>query len=306
MHSDPGRNTAPDESVDLEKRADQGFNGPPVTFTLDLEDHRPGPTTAVRYPDLTRRYLDWLDERDIRGTFFVVGDVARWTPDLVSEVADRGHEIGLHNWKHVQIFRLEPDRFRRWARDGKDLLEQLTGREVRGFRCPTGSLLPGTQWCTEILAEVGFTYSASVLPAQSYRVGFPGCPRVPFRWPSGLIELPCPTAGVAGIGTPFIGGVFLRVLPAAVLRHYHRRLHPDEMPWVYIHPYDIDTDEPFYFVPDTPKWGPLFLWANRSKTLDRLDQLFADGAGPPLAERVDALGSQLPMFLPPDTVVAAA
>jgi polysaccharide deacetylase family protein (PEP-CTERM system associated) len=284
---------------------DSGGVGPLVTFTLDLEDHRPGPTTAVRYPELTRRWLDWLDERGIRGTFFVVGDVARWSPDLVLEVADRGHEIGLHNWKHVQIFRLERARFRQWARDGKDLLEQLTGQEVKGFRCPTGSLLPSTQWCTEILADEGFVYSSSVLPAKSYPGGFPGCPHVPFRWPSGLIELPCPTLTVGTGGVPFIGGVFLRVLPTAVGRHYRRRLNPEEMPWVYIHPYDIDTDEPVYFVPDTPKWGPLFLWANRSKTLDRLDQLFAGGAGPPLGERLDALRGQLPMFLPVETVVAA-
>ncbi len=60
-----------------------------MLFTLDLEDHRPDDSVPVRYPDLTGRLLDDLDDWGVRGTVFVVGEVAVESPDLVRRVADR-------------------------------------------------------------------------------------------------------------------------------------------------------------------------------------------------------------------------
>ena len=60
-----------------------------VTFTLDLEDHRPSPDAEERYPALTREVLDFLDARDARGTFFVVGETADDHPDLITDIARR-------------------------------------------------------------------------------------------------------------------------------------------------------------------------------------------------------------------------
>ena len=55
----------------------------PVTFTLDLEDHREHAGQEVRFPQLTRQVLDFLDDRGVRGTFFVVGEIAEQQPELV-------------------------------------------------------------------------------------------------------------------------------------------------------------------------------------------------------------------------------
>ena len=68
--------------------------GDEVTFTLDLEDHRPSTDRPVRYPDLTRRVLDFLDARSVRGTFFVVGELAGTNPDLVREIAGAATRSG--------------------------------------------------------------------------------------------------------------------------------------------------------------------------------------------------------------------
>src|SRR5690606_293026 len=111
------------------------------------------------YPDITRELLDWLDERSIRATVFVVGEVAVADPGLVREVAARGHELGLHNWTHVTLPRQTPEGFRDGVRRGKAVVEDLTGHEVLGFRAPTGSLVPASAWATDVLLEEGYRYS---------------------------------------------------------------------------------------------------------------------------------------------------
>src|SRR5690606_29107754 len=100
----------------------------PLTFTLDLEDHRPpGGAGPARYPAVTRDLLGRLAERGVTGTVFVVGEVAGADPGLVREVAAAGHEIALHGWRHVPLTALDPAGLRADVRRGRDLLEDLTG-----------------------------------------------------------------------------------------------------------------------------------------------------------------------------------
>ena len=54
-----------------------------ITFSLDLEDNLASKDKNKRYPFLTRKVLSFLTEHDIKGSFFVVGNVAREQPDLV-------------------------------------------------------------------------------------------------------------------------------------------------------------------------------------------------------------------------------
>lgn len=260
--------------------------GEQVTFTLDLEDHRPSPDAEERYPTLTRGVLDFLDARSVRGTFFVVGETATAHPDLVREVAARGHEIGLHGWRHEPLTELDPEEFRRETTRGKAVLEDLAGAPVVGFRAPTFSLVPESQWATDVLTDVGFTYSSSVLPARSPLFGDPGVTTAPFRWPSGLIELPCPVARARGVGLPYLGGVYLRAIPDAVSAAARRVVGRDQLLWIYCHPYDFDPDEEFWVVPDAGRLGSRLLWYNRRRTFAKVEAVLRGRAGPPLAERL--------------------
>src|SRR4029450_8705819 len=98
-----------------------------------------------------------------------------------------------------------PDVFREETAHGRDLLAEVGGQEVVGFRAPTFSLTPDTVWATEVLTELGFTYSSSTLPAWSPLFGLPGLPRRPFTWPSGLAELPAPILKVGPLGLAGLG-----------------------------------------------------------------------------------------------------
>jgi polysaccharide deacetylase family protein (PEP-CTERM system associated) len=260
-----------------------------VTFTLDLEDHRPSEDYEERYPALTRSVLDFLAARDVRGTFFVVGETAERHPELVREVAARGHEVGLHGWRHVALTERGPDGLRTDVERGKALLEDLIGRAVLGFRAPIFSLVPASRWATDVLAGAGFAYSSSVLPVKSPLFGDPSLPARPFRWPNGLLELPCPVARLGPLGIPYLGGVYLRALPAVVSRAARRSFGARQLEWIYCHPYDFDAGEPFWVVPEAGRLGSRLLWYNRRGMFAKVEAALGDRAGPPLAERLGAV-----------------
>lgn len=273
---------------------------PPValTFTLDLEDHRPSDRVAPRYPMLVRRLLGWLAQRTIRATVFVVGQVADDHPELLADVAAAGHEIGLHGWTHEPLPEVGPDRFLAETARGKERLETVTGHDVVGYRAPIFSLVPTSRWAPELLSSLGFEYSSSVLPARNPQYGWPGAPTQPFRWPCGLVELPAPIGGVSRLRAPALGGAYLRILPWTVVRQA-RRVQPESaIPWTYCHPYDFDPDEPFWVVPEVGRTGSRLIWFNRKNMLPRLDRLFSDGAAPPLRERVRHLSAEVSTFQP--------
>lgn len=259
----------------------------PISFTFDLEDHRPSRDAwPARFPEYTRRMLDWMDDHGIRATVFAVGEVAADHPDLVREVAARGHEIGLHNWQHLQLFLQTPAEFEAGIRRGKAVLEDITGVEVLGFRAPTGSMTRATSWSLEILAEAGFGYSSSVCPAPNPINGFPGAPRVPFMWSCGMAEFPAPLIGSGRFNLPYLGGTTIRLLPTPLLQVCNR-LTPDTGNTIlYCHPYDFDEDEPFWWVEDVGRLAPL-LWVGRRGMWRKLDRLVAGGTAPPLGEQLD-------------------
>jgi polysaccharide deacetylase family protein (PEP-CTERM system associated) len=261
----------------------------PVTFTLDVEDYTSGPVEP-RALATTRRILAFLADRDVRGTFFVVGEFAEAHAEIVKEIASGGHELGLHGYHHLPLTEADPDAFRRETADARSWMQDTAGQAVLGFRAPTFSLVESTVWATDVLTEIGFRYSSSVLPARSPLYGYPGRPRTPTRWPSGLIELPCPVTDVGPVANPYLGGIYFRVLPWPAVRYGLSHAHPDEMLWAYCHPYDFDPGEPFQKRPDLGPWKSRLQWINRKRMFDRVDRLFAiHPPAPPLGERVDSL-----------------
>jgi polysaccharide deacetylase family protein (PEP-CTERM system associated) len=257
-----------------------------ITFTLDLEDGRESGGDAARFLAVTQRLLAFLAERAVRGTVFVVGELAESHPSLVREVAELGHEIALHAYRHVPLTQLDTATFHADTRTGKALLEDLTGREVVGFRAPIFSLVKSTAWAAEILGELGFAYSSSVLPAKSPLFGFPECPASPFAWPCGLIELPVPVAAIGVAGIPFLGGVYLRVLPWTVVRLGLASCGRRQSLWTYCHAHDFDSDEPFRVIDGLGWAGSRLFFANRGRMFDRIERLMREGLAPSLADRV--------------------
>ncbi|MGR8949332.1 MAG: polysaccharide deacetylase family protein [Gammaproteobacteria bacterium] len=241
-----------------------------LVVSFDLEDHRPDPSFPKRYPDITRRLLDLLEARGIRATVFVLGRLARETPELIREIAARGHEVGYHSAQHVHLTQERPDKFLAESREDLKFITDLTGSTLLGYRAPAFSLTPKSRWAIDAINELGFKYSSSVMPVKNPINGFPGAPRRAFFWPNGLLEIPAPVADIGPISMPFLGGIYLRYLPTGVIKRLLKRNEEERENWIYCHPHDFDHEERFFQIEGTSYVVSLLLWFNRRGTFTKL------------------------------------
>lgn len=82
--------------------------------------------------------LDILDEFGVKITFFVTGKFAQANPEMVTEMAARGHEIGNHSWSHPSFYELSGEQMLKQLYDTNDLIYELTGKTPDLFRPPFG------------------------------------------------------------------------------------------------------------------------------------------------------------------------
>lgn len=178
----------------------------------------------------TRQLLDLFDRYQCRSTFFMLGEMARWYPDLVREIADRGHEIACHGMHHVDMTVLGPEEFAAQLRQARDVLQEVTGRTAVGYRAPN---LVYEAWATRILESEGFVYDTSVCVSRSIGGKYKGWSKAsihPYRpdykdvaraGEASLVELPLPPFPVIRLSAG--SGIMTRVLgyhwSAIALRH---------------------------------------------------------------------------------------
>jgi polysaccharide deacetylase family protein (PEP-CTERM system associated) len=259
----------------------------PDAFTVDLEDWYQGLEIDIedwrpferRVDRGLRVLLDLLDEATVRATFFVLGFQAEATPELIREVASRGHEIASHGYSHRFVYKLGREAFRDELRRSKQSLEQLAGASVIGYRAPFFSITAESEWALDLLLEEGFRYDSSVFPVRNYRYGIPGARRSagPLKTPSGgrIYEIPLSTYRLAGLNLPISGGGYFRLYPYAMTRALIGRLHAEAQPLVfYVHPWEYDASHPRIKM---PRWFPqLTHYHNLASMVPKTRQLLSD------------------------------
>jgi polysaccharide deacetylase family protein (PEP-CTERM system associated) len=267
-------------------------------LSIDLEDWYQGLTSTAQRVDRwpayeqrvvrnTQRLLAILDQAGVKATFFVLGYVADAFPELVRQVADAGHEIGLHGYFHRQVFRLHPEEFREDVERGRAAVEQASGKKVAGYRAPMFSITRKSVWALEVLAELGFRYDSSVFPTRNPLYGYPEAPRHPY-YPlgdRGMTEFPLATVQALGVTWPVAGGFYLRLLPYPVFLRALRRInHEGYFATLYLHPWDLDPGQPY---PGPTLRERFTHYYNLGGTEAKLTRLLSDLRFAPLAEFLD-------------------
>jgi peptidoglycan/xylan/chitin deacetylase (PgdA/CDA1 family) len=105
----------------------------------------------------TPRLLDVLDELGATATFFVIGERVAQSPDLTRQIAERGHELGLHGMTHCHHDRLPAEQARKELSGGLEAIEAATGRRPRLYRPPYGASSPQlASICTELDLQLAY------------------------------------------------------------------------------------------------------------------------------------------------------
>lgn len=233
---------------------------------------------ADRMESCTRWILDALAEREVKATFFVVGEIARTHPNLIRAMADSGHEVASHGWDHRRVHSFTPETFREDIRQSKDALEQASGTPVVGYRAPTFSVMRETAWAIDVLVECGMRYDSSIFPVRHDRYGVPDAPRGPFRVRGReheILELPPATWRMFGVNLPVGGGGYFRLFPLAVMRAGLRQLGREVgVASVYFHPWEFDPDQPKLPLGRVSKWRT-YVGVGRSRA--KLESLMRAG-----------------------------
>jgi len=242
-------------------------------LTIDVEDYFQVEAFASRinynewdnYPcrikQNTQKILDILDDYQIKATFFCLGWIAKRNPSLIKNIAQRGHEVASHGYAHQPVYKQSPDIFMQDIRKTKQILEDIIGQPVIGYRAPTYSITQKTLWALEILAEEGYKYDSSIFPIKHDLYGIPNAPRFPFNVHTckrsnvltckranvqTFFEFPLTTLRILNINIPIAGGGYFRVFPYIFIKNALRHINlKEKQPFVfYLHPWELDPEQP--------------------------------------------------------------
>jgi len=205
-------------------------------------------TLESRLEPNLRRLLEMLDTAKIRATFFWLGWLADRNKSLLRECCRAGHEIASHGYHHVLPDVVGAELFKDDIERAKKTLEDITGKQVLGFRVAGFGIKKRTRWAFDVIKEVGYEYDSSVFPAMHEHNCMLATSIGPhmIRTENGLlVEVPVPAAKILGVRFYLFGGGYLRLSPIRLIQWGINNLQQASQPLiVYIHPRELDPEQP--------------------------------------------------------------
>ena len=194
--------------------------------------------------------MDLLRKHETFATFFVVGELLEYCPDLLDKITENGHEIGFHTMHHT---RLDTPGFEKKFLGEIEQFNLLTKGKSKGFRAPTFSLTKSSSWVIDMLQENGYVYDSSVVPAKTQMYGFPNAEIKPYRISSKslekndetskLMEFPLLITKFLGKKVPAAGGFYLRSLPFSITKKAIKDYEKKSIPaCYYIHSWELTPE----------------------------------------------------------------
>lgn len=217
-------------------------------ITMDVEDwyHTYFPEASI---DKSTSLLDGLDialdimkKENIKGSFFVVGEIADKLAAKLRRMDKEGHDIGVHSQQHLRPVSMAPDEFRMQLLKAKRNIEEVLGHRVDGYRAPSFGI---DDKKLEIVQSCGFKYDSSKLkPQKSAKYGTLNLNGFKEVFPcifqkENFTEFEVSTEKIGNINM-LLGGGYIRMLPWPFMRYMTQRYLNSGKPYVmYIHPIDL-------------------------------------------------------------------
>lgn len=264
---------------------------PPSPRILLSIDYEPWFALTRRYDSLTgleqRRTLDGDFSKNAidpilemlgpnKASFYIVGELTDWYPELPQKIVASGHELGMH----CQLHRLLMDP----AELEKDIIASQAWRKlynVRGYRAPMVGIREAAY---PLLARAGFQYSSSIYAPAGTLLQKGGVWELPvsslptLRSPQNLqaprqISLQMLFNGEI----PYGSALMIGLLNNGIFPILERELKAGRSPVIILHPYELVRPEAFLrrLLPDVASHPALFPFTlNKSGFLKKLLQTF--------------------------------
>jgi polysaccharide deacetylase family protein (PEP-CTERM system associated) len=225
------------------------------------------------------KIIEWLNRHNTYATFFVVGELLEYEPEILDKIIENGHEIGFHTMHHT---RLDTLGFKEKFEDEIKIFDKITSGKSKGFRAPTFSLNESSKWLIDVLETNGYKYDSSVVPAKTSMYGLPNAEKRPYQITSKslesenlegkITEFPILVTKFLGKKIPAGGGFYVRTLPEKIVKNAIKDYEKNNMPATfYIHSWEL-----------TPEFMPkvklsvkdnFITYHNIDKTLSKMDKL---------------------------------
>jgi len=224
---------------------------PVVALTVDVEllGHTPAFRSVGGNPNEFNIGLDGIDflrkmfaTNGATSTFFVVSSIADDYQEVISRVAEDGHEIGSHTHTHPMLTDLDESGRRSEVETSRERLQSIAGEEVVGFRAPVFDL-PEDHF--ESLAECGYTYDSSIVPCRTIPGWYGGQGRRQHPGPASSFQpnspdvMELPVSAMPWLRLP-LSGLWLRLLGRQyALRGIQWLVRRGLSPVLYVHPWEV-------------------------------------------------------------------
>ena len=225
------------------------------------------------------KIIELLRKNETKATFFVVGELLEFKPELLDIILENEHEIAFHTMKHTRIDL--PNR-REQFQDEIKQFDKLTGGRSKGFRAPSFSLNNNSSWLIDVLEENNYEYDSSVVPVKTSMYGIPNAERKPYKISRNflegdsiegkIIEFPLLVTKFLGKKIPAGGGFYLRTLPLRVIENAIKSYEKEKIPGVfYIHSWELTPE----FMPriNLSKKDNFITYHNINKAYNKMEDL---------------------------------
>lgn len=126
-----GKKKGQREKTGKEEKEEEGEELQEKKIAITFDD---GP-----HPVYTEKLLDGLKEREVKATFFVLGQNVEKYPEIIERMKEEGHIIGNHTYSHIQLRSTNRQQFRDELVLTNESISGITGQEVQYVRPPYGT-----------------------------------------------------------------------------------------------------------------------------------------------------------------------
>ncbi len=193
-----------------------------------------------KYNEINEFYKKSDNEVGKYGTFFCTAIIAEKEPSLIRKIAKDGHEIACHSYYHDLLINQQLSDIERYLSKAKDLLQEVSGKEVLGFRAPSFAINKINPSQYNIIQKI-FKYDSSYFCSNKQQLDS-------FRKQMKLKELKLfPIYSKRILGKPFrLGGSYLKIFPKKYAEWMINEAKKNGFnPHIYLHPYEFGISKGF-------------------------------------------------------------